>query len=96
MHGVGFIGAIIIGIFAGWIAEKIMKRDHGLLTNLIVGLVGALLGAFLAGMLGIHFWGWVGIGVIAACGAASAWLNVREAAQRHTPLSAVSVDSIVD
>jgi uncharacterized membrane protein YeaQ/YmgE (transglycosylase-associated protein family) len=29
MHGVGFIGAIIIGIFAGWIAEKIMNRDHG-------------------------------------------------------------------
>ena len=25
MHGVGFIGAIIIGVFAGWIAEKVMK-----------------------------------------------------------------------
>ena len=42
------------------------------------------------------FWGWVGMAVIAACGAASAWLNMREAAQRQQALSAVSVDSIVD
>lgn len=69
MHGVGFIGAIIIGIFAGWIAEKIMNRDHGLLTNLIVGLVGALVGAFLAGVLGIHFFGWVGSLIISTLGA---------------------------
>ena len=55
MNGVGIIGAIIIGIFAGWLAEKIMKRNHGLLTNLVVGIVGALLGAFLAGLLGISF-----------------------------------------
>ncbi len=69
MNGVGFIGAIIIGIFAGWLAEKIMKRDHGLLTNLIVGLVGALLGAFIAGMLGIHFMGWIGSLLISTVGA---------------------------
>lgn len=42
------------------------------------------------------FWGWVGMAVIGVCGAASAWLNVREAAQRQQALSAVSVDSIVD
>ncbi len=28
-------------------------------------------------------WGWVGMGIIAACGAASAWLNVRDAQQRQ-------------
>ena len=47
MGGFGFIAWIIIGIIAGWLAEKIMKRDHGLLTNLIVGVVGALIGGFL-------------------------------------------------
>jgi drug/metabolite transporter (DMT)-like permease len=41
-------------------------------------------------------WGWLGIGVIAVCGAASAWLNVREAAARALPVSALSVDSISD
>ncbi len=53
MNGVGLIGAIVIGIAAGWIAEKVMKRNHGLLTNLIVGVVGAFIGSFLIGMVGL-------------------------------------------
>ena len=53
MSGVGIIGAILIGILAGWIAEKVMHRNHGLLTNLIVGVVGAFLGSFIATSLGI-------------------------------------------
>jgi uncharacterized membrane protein YeaQ/YmgE (transglycosylase-associated protein family) len=53
MSGVGLIGAIIIGILAGFIAEKVMRRNHGLLTNLIVGVVGAFLGSFIATALGI-------------------------------------------
>ncbi len=69
MNGVGFIGAIIIGIFAGWIAEQIMKRKHGLLTNLVVGIVGALLGGFLAGLLGISFGGWIGSLIVSTAGA---------------------------
>ena len=36
MHGVGLITAILIGIVAGFIAEKVMRRNHGLLTNLVV------------------------------------------------------------
>lgn len=69
LSGVGIIGAIIIGILAGWIAEKVMKRDHGLLTNLVVGLVGALLGAFLANLLGIDFGGWIGSLIVSTIGA---------------------------
>ena len=49
----GWIIAIITGILAGWIAEKIMKRDHGLLTNLVVGLIGGLIGNFLITRLGL-------------------------------------------
>lgn len=69
MQGVGIIGWIIIGIAAGFVAEKVMKRDQGLLTNLIVGVVGALLGGFLAGLLGINFGGWIGSFIIASLGA---------------------------
>jgi uncharacterized membrane protein YeaQ/YmgE (transglycosylase-associated protein family) len=69
MNGVGFIGAIIIGIFAGWLAEQIMGRKHGLITNLIVVLVGALIGAFLASMLGINFMGWIGSLIVSTIGA---------------------------
>jgi uncharacterized membrane protein YeaQ/YmgE (transglycosylase-associated protein family) len=67
MGGFGFIAWIIIGIIAGWLAEKIMKRDHGLLTTLIVGVVGALIGGFLAGnLLGVDADGnWI-VGIIVA------------------------------
>ena len=52
--GLGIIGWIVIGIVAGWLAEKVMGRNHGLVTNLIVGVVGALIGGFIAqNLLGI-------------------------------------------
>lgn len=69
MSGVGIIGAIIIGILAGFIAEKVMRREHGLLTNLIVGLVGALLGGFIASAMGISYGGIIGSLVVSTIGA---------------------------
>ncbi len=69
MSGVGIIGSIIIGIFAGWIAEKLMNRNHGILTNLVVGLIGGLLGGFIAGALGLSFGGWIGSLIFATIGA---------------------------
>jgi uncharacterized membrane protein YeaQ/YmgE (transglycosylase-associated protein family) len=58
VNGVGIFGAIIIGMLAGWIAEKVMRRNHGLITNLIVGVIGALIGGFLARQLGYVYAGW--------------------------------------
>lgn len=56
----GIIVAIIVGIAAGWIAEQVTGRRHGLVTNLIVGLVGALVGWFLAtNVLDIALEGWI-------------------------------------
>lgn len=69
MQGVGIIGWIVIGIAAGFVAEKVMKRDHGLLTNLLVGVVGALLGGWIAGLIGFNFGGWIGSFIIATLGA---------------------------
>jgi uncharacterized membrane protein YeaQ/YmgE (transglycosylase-associated protein family) len=37
MEGVGWIGAIIIGGIAGWIAEKVMHSNMGLIMNIISG-----------------------------------------------------------
>lgn len=69
MEGVGIIGWILIGIAAGFVAEKVMKREHGLLVNLLVGVVGALLGGWIASMLGIGYGGWIGSFIIATLGA---------------------------
>ncbi len=45
----GWIVAIIVGGVAGWLASMLMNRDAsmGIIMNVIVGIVGALLGNFL-------------------------------------------------
>ena len=68
--GVNWILWIVIGIAAGWIAERVMNRNHGLLVNLIVGLVGAVIGGFIAGLTGIDLGpGWLNALVFATLGA---------------------------
>lgn len=70
MQGVGWIGAIIIGGVAGWLAEQFMKSNLGLLMNIILGIVGAALASALLGIVGIQFGGWIGYliaGFIGAC-----------------------------
>ncbi len=42
MQGVGWIAAIIIGGLAGWLAEQFMKSNMGVLMNIILGIVGAV------------------------------------------------------
>lgn len=69
MSGVGIIGALVIGILAGWIAEKVMGRDHGLITNLIVGVVGSFIGAFIAHALGYTYAGFWASLLVSALGA---------------------------
>ena len=69
MNEVSIIGAIVIGILAGWIAEQVMGREHGLITNLVVGVVGAFLGAFVAGALGFNFAGFWGSLLVSTLGA---------------------------
>lgn len=68
MSGLGWISFLIVGLIAGWIAGMIMKREHGLLENLVVGVVGAYLGAFLFRLLGLASTGFVGAIVVAIIG----------------------------
>lgn len=50
-NGVGWIGAIIIGGVAGWLAEQFMRSNMGLLMNIILGIIGAVvLNAILAAL----------------------------------------------
>lgn len=49
----GILAALIVGGFAGWLAEKAMKSDMGLLMNIVLGVVGAIVFSFLLRFLGI-------------------------------------------
>ena len=69
MPGVGFFGMLLIGAIAGWLAERAMNRDHGLLTNILVGVAGSFVGGTLAGLVGIQFYGFLGNLVVATIGA---------------------------
>lgn len=66
----GFLGSIIVGLIAGWLAEKATSSDHGLLTNLVVGVIGGIVGGQLANLLGIQIGpGWIAQIVVATAGA---------------------------
>ncbi|ADK29811.1 GlsB/YeaQ/YmgE family stress response membrane protein [Corynebacterium pseudotuberculosis] len=55
MLGLGIIGWIIIGGLAGWIASKIKGTDaqQGIGLNILVGVVGGLLGGWLLKLFGV-------------------------------------------
>ena len=67
--GVGFFGMLIIGLLAGWIAERAMNRHHGLLTNILVGVAGSFVGGTLAGLLNIQYFGFLSNLIVAVVGA---------------------------
>lgn len=45
----GILSWIVVGLIAGWLAGELMRGSgFGLLGDIIIGIVGALLGGFLA------------------------------------------------
>lgn len=57
----GLLWFLIIGAIAGWLAGQFMKGSgFGLLGDIVVGVIGALLGGWLFGQLGL----WPGGGLI--------------------------------
>lgn len=55
--GYGFFATILIGMLAGWIAERLTSSDHGLFTNMLVGVAGSFLGSRVAELLDIQIFG---------------------------------------
>ena len=50
----GIITWIIMGGVAGWLASMIMKTDasQGILLNIVVGIIGAVVGGFVFNLFG--------------------------------------------
>ena len=51
----GIITWLIFGALVGWVASIIMKRNSemGVVANIVVGVIGAGLGGWIASLLGI-------------------------------------------
>ncbi len=85
--GLGLIGWLIVGLIAGWLAHMVMGSGGGhLIQDLIVGLLGALVGGF---VLGLFFNGSTGIIlsiVVAFIGACLLTWIVRTVTGSRSPL----------
>ena len=67
----GLIVTLIIGGVIGWLASLVMKTgaQMGVIANIVVGIIGAVLGFWLAGRLGIVAVGSKGAWIISVLGA---------------------------
>jgi uncharacterized membrane protein YeaQ/YmgE (transglycosylase-associated protein family) len=64
------LGAIIIGLIAGWLAGTLMRgRGYGLVADTILGLIGAVIGRWIFLQLGIPAYGLIPLLAMATVGA---------------------------
>jgi uncharacterized membrane protein YeaQ/YmgE (transglycosylase-associated protein family) len=68
----GWVAAILVGGIAGWLAEMVTRSNMGILTNIVLGVIGAAFASWLFGKLGIEIGGpnWFGYliaGFVGAC-----------------------------
>ena len=48
----GILAWLIVGLVAGWLANMVMRGGRGsIVTDIIVGIIGAIVGGFLASQL---------------------------------------------
>jgi uncharacterized membrane protein YeaQ/YmgE (transglycosylase-associated protein family) len=68
----GLIVTLIIGGVIGWLASLVMKTSAqmGIIANIVVGIIGAVLGFWLAGVLGIVA---VGSGALGSSASSAPW-----------------------
>ncbi len=68
----GLIVTLLVGALVGWLASIVMKTNAqmGALMNIVVGIIGAALGGWIASLLGFAATGTLSslvIGIIGAC-----------------------------
>lgn len=70
VHVNHFIAWIVIGLIAGWIAGHVTRgRGFGCVVDIVLGLIGAVIGGWIFTRLGIPAWGFWGSLACATVGA---------------------------
>ena len=79
LSGEGLIVILVVGIIAGWLAGKVIRGNgFGLVGDVAIGIVGALIGDWLLHRLGVHFgFGIIGLTINATIGAVVLLLALR-------------------
>ena len=73
-----FVIWLVVGLIAGYLASKVLRgRGMGLPMDIVVGLLGAVVGGYLAGLAGIAIGGFIGEVVVAFIGAVLLLVAVR-------------------
>ena len=66
----GLIWWVLVGLIAGWAAGKIMKGGgYGVVMDIVLGIVGAVVGGWLVGILGFQAGGFISTIIVAIIGA---------------------------
>jgi uncharacterized membrane protein YeaQ/YmgE (transglycosylase-associated protein family) len=67
-----WIVTLVVGGIVGWLASILMKTNAqmGIIANVVVGIVGSILGFWLAGVIGLAAYGSIVRWVVAVVGAA--------------------------
>jgi len=61
---------LVVGLIAGFLASRVMRGGgYGLIGDIVVGIIGALIGGWLAGLLGLGSFGLIGTIIVAFIGA---------------------------
>jgi uncharacterized membrane protein YeaQ/YmgE (transglycosylase-associated protein family) len=56
----GWVAAILMGGFIGWLTEKYMGSRMGMLVNIAIGVIGAVVASALLEWFGATWAGWIG------------------------------------
>ena len=82
------IGWIVLGLIAGYVASRLVnKRGEGMVLDIVLGIVGALIGGWIfhafgsAGVTGFNFWS-LFVAIIGASVLLILWHMIRGTASR--------------
>ena len=87
----GLIWAVVIGLIAGWLAGTVMKgRGYGVLMDIVLGIVGGVIGRFVFALLGLSSWNVIGSNIVSFVGAVIIIMLVRQQKKKLCMLRKVS------
>jgi uncharacterized membrane protein YeaQ/YmgE (transglycosylase-associated protein family) len=72
------VGSIIVGLIAGWMAGQLIRGDgYGMFADILLGLVGGVIGGWMFGVLGIHAHHLIGSLIVSTIGASALVMATR-------------------